>query len=139
MNIYFIGSIMGGRINQSQYGEIVKILKQHGNVFSEHIADESLSEYGETDLEKEEIHDRELERLEKSDLVVAEITTPSLGVGYLVAEALRLNKRIIALYNGEDTLKLSAIIKGNKKIKVHLYKTKDDVERILTSLKNFII
>ncbi len=136
MNIYFIGSILGGRINQSQYREVIEILKQHGNVLSEHIADESLSEYGETDLEKEEIHDRELKRLEKSDLVVAEITTPSLGVGYLIAEALRLNKRIIALYNGEDTLKLSAMIKGNKKTKVHLYKTRDDINRIFTSLLN---
>jgi len=136
MNIYFIGSILGGRINQSQYGEIIEILKQHGNVLSEHIADESLSEYGETDLEKEEIHERELKRLEESDLVVAEISTPSLGVGYLVAEALRLNKKIIALYNGEDTLKLSAMIKGNKKIKVYLYKTKDDINEIFISLLN---
>lgn len=131
MNIYFIGSILGGRTNQMQYRQLVEILKQRGNVLSEHIADESLSEYGETDLEKEEIHNRELKKLEKSDLVVAEITTPSLGVGYLIAEALRLNKRIIALYNGEDTLKLSAMIKGNKKIEVHLYKTPEDLKAIL--------
>ena len=38
MNIYFIGSIRGGRINQPNYAEIVEILKQKGNVLSRHVA-----------------------------------------------------------------------------------------------------
>src|ERR1035437_7960798 len=116
--ILFIGAIRGGRINQPQYTDIIEILKKYGTVLSEHVADESLSEYGETDIEKEEIHNRELDALKKSDLVVAEVTTPSLGVGYLVSQAINLNKKVIALYNGDDTLKLSAMIKGNKNIKV---------------------
>ncbi|MDO8482501.1 MAG: nucleoside 2-deoxyribosyltransferase [bacterium] len=131
--IFFIGSIRGGRINQPEYVGIVEILKQYGIVFSKHVADKSLGEYGETDLEKEEIHDRELDTLKNSDLVVAEVTTPSLGVGYLISQAVSLNKKVIALYNGEDTLKLSAMIKGDKDVKVHLYKTKEDLNAILTS------
>lgn len=131
--IFFTGAIRGGRINQLQYAGIVEVLKQYGTVFSEHVADKSLGEYGETDLEKEEIHDRELDMLGKSDLVVAEVTEPSLGVGYLISQAINLNKKIIALYNGEDTLKLSAMIKGNKNIKVHLYKTEEDLKAIFNS------
>lgn len=134
VKIFFIGSIRGGRINQPQYAGIVEILEQYGIVFSEHVADKSLGGYGETDLEKEEIHNRELDNLLKSDLVVAEVTTPSLGVGYLLAEALRLNKKVIALYNGEDTLKLSAMIKGNKNVKVYLYKTEEDLRKIFTAV-----
>ncbi len=131
--IFFIGSIRGGRINQPHYVGIVEILKQYGIVFSEHVADKSLGEYGETDLEKEEIHDRELETLGKSDIVVAEVTTPSLGVGYLISQSISLNKKVIALYNGEDTLKLSAMIKGDKNVQVHLYKTEEDIISILNS------
>src|SRR3989338_1666786 len=131
--IFFIGSIRGGRINQPHYAEIVEMLEQYGTVFSKHVADKSLGEYGETDLEKEEIHDRELDTLKKSDLVVAEVTAPSLGVGYLISQAITLNKRVIALYNGEDTLKLSAMIKGDKNVKVYLYKTQKDLNTILTS------
>ncbi|MCR4328106.1 MAG: nucleoside 2-deoxyribosyltransferase [Patescibacteria group bacterium] len=134
--IFFMGSIRGGRVNQPHYAEIVEILEQYGTVLSEHVADKSLGEYGETDLEKEEIHDRELDTLHKSDVVVAEVTTPSLGVGYLIAQAIHLNKKVIALYNGEDTLKLSAMIKGNKNVGVYLYKTREDLIAILNSEVN---
>lgn len=133
IKIFFIGSIRGGRISQPQYVEIVEILEQYGIVFSKHVADKSLGGYGETELEKEEIHDRELDILEKSDLVVAEVTTPSLGVGYLISQAINLNKKVITLYNGEDTLKLSAMIKGDKNVKVYLYKTPEDITAIINS------
>lgn len=133
IKIFFIGSIRGGRINQPQYVGIIEILEQYGIVFSKHVAGKSLGEYGETDLDKEEIHDRELETLKKSDFVVAEVTTPSLGVGYLIAEAIKLNKKVIALYNGEDTLKLSAMIKGDRNVRVHLYKTQKDLPAIFNS------
>ena len=133
IKIFFIGSIRGGRISQPQYVGVVETLEQYGTVFSKHVADKSLGKYGETDLEKEEIHDRELDTLKESDLVVAEVTTPSLGVGYLISQAINLNKKVIALYNGEDTLKLSAMIKGDKNVNVYLYKTKEDLNAILTS------
>src|SRR3989338_7417229 len=107
MDIFFIGAIRGGRAHQPKYADIVALLKKFGTVLSEHIADETISDYGETDLSKEEIHAREIESLKKSDVVVAEVTTPSLGVGYLLGEAVRLGKRVIGLYCGEDTDKLS--------------------------------
>ena len=133
MKIFFTGAIRGGRARQPNYAAIVKILRQYGTVLSEHVADETISEYGETDVSKEKIHDRELEALAKSDAVVAEVTTPSLGVGYLIAHASRLEKKIIALYNGEDTLKLSAMIKGDAHVTVYAYETLDDLQKTLNS------
>lgn len=130
MKIFFTGSIRGGRMNQPNYNNIVEMLSKYGEVFSKHIAEESLGEYGETSLDQEEIHDRELETLKECDVVVAEVTTPSLGVGYVVAEATQLNKKIIALYNGEDTLKLSAMIKGDKNVHVRTYQKEEDLENI---------
>ncbi|MEK7083833.1 MAG: nucleoside 2-deoxyribosyltransferase [Patescibacteria group bacterium] len=131
MNIYFAGAIRGGRAEQPKYEEFVRILKQHGTVCSEHVGDETISAYGETDLVAEEIHERELKVLEKSDVVVAEVTTPSLGVGYLIAQAEKMGKRILAFYHGQDSLKLSAMIKGNAHVDVHMYERLEDVERIL--------
>ena len=132
-NIYFAAAITGGRMNQPHYAEIVEILEQYGTVFSKHVADKSLGEYGETDIGKEEIHARELERLTQSDIIVAEVTTSSLGVGYLIAQAVSQHKKVIALYNGEDSMKLTAMIAGDKNIDVRLYKTKEDVARIFDS------
>ena len=77
-NIYFAAAITGGRMNQPHYAEIVEILEQYGTVFSKHVADKSLGEYGETDIGKEEIHARELERLTQSDIIVAEVTTSAM-------------------------------------------------------------
>jgi len=135
-NIYFAAAITGGRMNQPHYAEIVEILEQYGTVFSKHVADKSLGEYGETDIGKEEIHARELERLTQSDIIVAEVTTSSLGVGYLIAQAVSQHKKVIALYNGEDSMKLTAMIAGDKNIDVRLYKTKEDLVRIFDTTLN---
>jgi len=135
-NIYFAAAITGGRMNQPHYAEIVEILEQYGTVFSKHVADKSLGEYGETDIGKEEIHARELERLTQSDIIVAEVTTSSLGVGYLIAQAVSQHKKVIAIYNGEDSMKLTAMIAGDKNIDVRLYKTKEDLVRIFDTTLN---
>ena len=133
MKIFFTAAITGGRAKQPQYTDIVETLEQYGTVFSKHVAEATLGAYGETDVTKEEIHDRELDALRKSDVAVAEVTTPSLGVGYLVAQAVNLNKKVIALYNGEDSMKLTAMVAGDKQIRVRLYKTREDLVTIFNS------
>jgi hypothetical protein len=131
MNIFFIGSIRGGRAQQPRYALIVKILEKHGTVSPTHVSDEALSQYGETNLSAKEILERERDKLAKADIVVAEVTTPSLGVGYLIASATSVGKKVIALYCGDDTLKLSAIIKGDPMVAVHTYKADEEIEKIL--------
>jgi nucleoside 2-deoxyribosyltransferase len=132
MNIFFIGSIRGGRANQPRYAHIVETLAQYGTVSSQHVSDEALSEFGETRLTGAEILERELATLATCDVVVAEVTTPSLGVGYLIGRATMQNKKVIALYNGDDTLMLSGIIKGDKQVDLHTYKTDTDIDSILS-------
>ncbi len=134
MNIFFTGSIRGGRSHQPNYALIVDVLKKYGTVISPHVSDETISHHGETHLSAGEILERELAALEKSDIVVADVTTPSLGAGYMIASASAAGKKIIALYCGEDTLALSAILKGDPNVKVRAYKTKEDVENTLAEL-----
>jgi nucleoside 2-deoxyribosyltransferase len=131
MNIFFTGSVRGGRAHQKEYETIVQVLEKHGTVFSKHVSAEEVSEYGETDLTSEEILDREQQALAQSDCVVAEVTTPSLGVGYLIGRATAQEKRVIALYGGEHTLRLSAIIKGDPLVTVLCYKSEADIENLL--------
>lgn len=129
-NILFVGAIRGDRAHQPTYLEITTLLKKCGTLLSDHVADETISDYGETDLSKEAIYDREMESLKKCDVVVAEVTTPSLGVGYLIAQAVTAQKRVICLYHGEDTYKLSAMIKGSKDVKIYTYAQASDLEKI---------
>ena len=56
MNIYFSGSIQGGQQDADLYAELIKELKQYGNVLTEHVG----LKVQETNLTDKEIHDRDL-------------------------------------------------------------------------------
>jgi len=127
MNIFFTGSIRGGRAMLPLYEIIVRELQKYGQVLSAHVADQNITVYGETDLSKEEIYDREMESIKNSDVLIAEVTTPSLGVGFEIAQALNKAKRVICLYQGGNTYKLSAMIKGDPRVEVLTYSTKEEL------------
>lgn len=131
MTIFFTGSVRGGRAQQPRFVQILKALETYGTVSSEHIADKALGHFGETALPADEVRERELRALASCDVVVAEVTSPSLGVGYLLNEATRSEKKVVALYCGDSLEKLSSIVKGDPKIDVRLYKTEDDIKSAL--------
>uniref|UniRef100_A0A9L0RAR5 2'-deoxynucleoside 5'-phosphate N-hydrolase 1 n=1 Tax=Equus caballus TaxID=9796 RepID=A0A9L0RAR5_HORSE len=58
------------------------------------------------------IHERDLAWLQQADVVVAEVTQPSLGVGYELGRAVALNKRILCLFRPQSGRVLSAMIRG---------------------------
>lgn len=120
MIIYFAGSISGGRGDQAVYRQIIDLLKQHGTVLTEHFGDASLTSAGE-DLADGAIHDRDLEWLRRADLLVAEVTTPSLGVGYEIGRAVEWGKRVICLYRPSRERRLSGMIAGCAGVVVREY------------------
>lgn len=129
MKIYFAASITGGREDTHIYAEIISFLKKHGEVLTEHIGDSSLGASGEKD--KSFVHDRDVEWLFSSDIVVAEVSTPSLGVGYELGRAAEHKKRILCLYRKNSPRALSGMISGSKDMHVHIYETLEDAERII--------
>ncbi len=136
MKIYFAGSISGGRDDQEIYLEIIEFLKEKGHkVLTEHIANSNLSSYGETNLTREDIFLRDVEWIRESDIFIAEVTQVSLGVGYEIGFAESLGKKIVCLYREKEGKKLSAMVDGNKKIKVIKYleidKLKEELEKFL--------
>ena len=74
--------------------------------------------------------------LESCDIVIAEITAPSLGVGYEIAYAEALHKKIIALFNQTSGTKPSAMLNGNPNITLiyysHFEKLKEQLIRLLS-------
>ncbi len=83
--------------------------------------DDKLNEKGE-DISENAIFERDTEWLKESDIIVAEVTQPSLGVGYEIAIGESLGKRIICLFK-QKSGNLSAMIKGNRKLEVLEYKS----------------
>lgn len=78
MKIYFAGSIRGGRDRVNDYAKIVNKLQEFGEVLTVHVANPELCDKGEGKLSLKEIYDRDMEWLNQADLVVAEVSMPSL-------------------------------------------------------------
>jgi nucleoside 2-deoxyribosyltransferase len=131
MNIYFGGSISGGRADIGIYIELIAYLKKYGHVLTEHIADTDLTSAGERDLTNEFIHDRDMEWLKSADVIVAEVTVPSLGVGYELGRAVEMRKKILCLYRPKDIRRLSAMLVGSRGITVRAYETLDEAKRLI--------
>jgi nucleoside 2-deoxyribosyltransferase len=114
INIYFAASIRGGRDYAPEYQKLITELNKYGKVLTEHIADNALLAQ-EAHLSDEQIHDRDVQWLRESDVVVAEVTQTSMGVGYELATALFLNIPVLCLFNNSQGRQLSAMIKGQTK------------------------
>jgi 2'-deoxynucleoside 5'-phosphate N-hydrolase len=133
MKIYFAGSIRGGRRDVSLYQSIITILSSFGEVLTEHVGDVSLSEKGDDGPDDPFIHDRDMAWLKACDILVAEVSVPSLGVGYELGQAVVLKKPVLCLYRVESDRSLSALIAGNPDIQTAVYASIDELPKILDS------
>ncbi len=130
MKIYFAGSIRGGRGDREIYLEIITLLKEYGQVLTEHIGHGTLTHMGQTDLTNEEIYTKDTDWIRESNVVVAEVTTPSLGVGYELGFAEGIQKKIIALYRNLPDRGISAMVSGNKYIECVEYKEVGELKEV---------
>ncbi len=131
MKIYFAGSISGGRGDVETYYQLINYLKNFGEVLTEFIGNTALSSSGEGELNDKFIHDRDVEWLLSADVLVAEVTTPSLGVGYEIGRALENGKKILCLYRNISGKRISAMIKGAPGMEVHEYNGLDEAKEVL--------
>ena len=78
--IYFAGSIRGGRVDANLYKEIIEYMKKDNIVLTEHVGSNiSQTEQG---IKDTQIYVQDTKLIKESDLIIAECTCPSLGVGY---------------------------------------------------------
>ena len=68
-------------------------------------------------------------------MLVAEVSTPSHGVGYEIGYALSLNKPVLCLH--KKTIKVSKMITGNPNPLLQVSSYQDEDEAI-TFLRNFL-
>lgn len=138
--VYFAGSIRGGREDAALYRRIIEYFQKTDIVLTEHVGDLSLSKHegstpkGFSDGEKDvAIYLQDTGWLQESDIVVAECTTPSLGVGYELAYAEKLGKPVHIFYDSTRTT-LSAMLTGDKYFDIHPYKTEEEIYPVIDSI-----
>lgn len=126
--VYFSGSITGGREDIGLYRRLIEALEADGcRVIAGAVAAEHIGDGGEA-LAVAEIFARDLRWIDEADIVVAEVSVPSHGVGYEIAYA-RHSRGIpvVALYRPGRTRRCSAMISGDPGIRFIEYMDPDDV------------
>ena len=131
MKIYFAGSIRGGRQDAELYRKVIAALKEKHQVLTEHVGNLSLSTV--EDKGDKAIYEQDMAWLRESDLVVAECTQVSLGVGYELAYAEAHGKEVHIFYRPKETM-LSAMLSGNEYFHIHQY---DSEEELLAQVRAF--
>ena len=131
MKIYFCGSIRGGRQLASNYEKLIAMLGIYGGVLTEHLGSNEIIENKDRVLTDKEIHDRDLQWVRESDVVVADVTVPSLGVGYEIGKAIEMGKPVLCLFNTSLNYTLSAMIAGSDEVLNYSYKNPEELGRIL--------
>ncbi|MBU3968506.1 MAG: nucleoside 2-deoxyribosyltransferase [Euryarchaeota archaeon] len=136
MKIFFAGSIRGGRQLVPTYQYIIRFLKSRDfTVISEHVAAEGLEKV-EAKMTEQEIYEKDANWIEESDRVVAEITVPSIGVGYEICHAARHKKPVLCVY--QEGTNASAMVLGNSTgyVTAKSYSDKNQLEEILLEFLN---
>jgi len=87
MKVYFSCSITGGRDDQPIYRQMVDALINDGHMVpTAHLADGSIAA-AEKSVEACDVFRRDANWVKECDVLVAEVSTPSHGVGYEIALA----------------------------------------------------
>lgn len=129
MKIYFAGSIRGGRVDTQLYHRMIEHIKKNHIVLTEHVGDISLQE-STTDRE---IYAQDTAWLREADLVIAECTCPSLGVGYELAYAEAHGVPCHIFFDRAKT-HLSAMLTGDDYYHIYPYDNEAEIYPVLDEI-----
>ena len=95
--IYFAGSIRGGREDLALYAALIARLQERAEVLTEFIGESTLEDQEAATMTDYDIYERDMALLREADAIVAECSTPSLGVGYELGSAYALGLPVYIL------------------------------------------
>ena len=124
--VYFAGSIRGGREDAQLYHELIQHIQETDVVLTEHVGSVSGSVFGSGEDYDHRIYAQDTAWLKECDLVIAECTRPSLGVGYELAYAEALRKPVYIFYRRSEA-HLSAMLAGDDYFRIFPYETKEEL------------
>jgi nucleoside 2-deoxyribosyltransferase len=131
VNIYFACSITGGRQDEAVYQLLVSALHEAGHIVPTALLAGAEVMQLEGIVEAGDIYTRDTAWIRECDLLLAEVSTPSHGVGYEIGYALSLNKPVLCLHRAGQ--KVSKMILGNPHpcLRVCAYESPQEAVEIL--------
>ena len=133
--IYFSGSIRGGRGDAALYKRMIDYMKSTDIVLTEHIGKLNMSFKAQTKAIDTHIYERDTGWLGECDMVIAECTCPSLGVGYELGYAEAHGVPVYVFYN-KSKANLSAMLNGNAHFTIVPYETEEEIYMQLNNILN---
>ena len=111
MKIYFSCSITGGRQDQPIYAALVESLQASGHeVLTAQLSNAAILDE-ERVISASAVYQRDVAWVNECDALIAEVSTPSHGVGYEISLALSLGKPVLCCYQAGRPV--SKMILGN--------------------------
>jgi len=135
MEIYFGCSITGGRNQEREYQQIVNYLIEAGHqVPTAHLSRSDVMEL-ELVVDPVQVYNRDIQWIDNCQVMVAEVSTPSHGVGYEICYALMNQIPVLCLH--KTGIRVSKMITGNKDpmLRVMEYRS---TEHLPALLKDFL-
>lgn len=124
--IYFAGSIRGGRVDAKLYQRMIAFIQQTDTVLTEHVGRPELNLLEQGRDKDAQIYEQDTAWLRQADLLVAECTCPSLGVGYELAYAEKFGVPCHIFYDSTKC-QLSAMLTGNSFFHIHPYTAEEQI------------
>ena len=117
MNIYLACTVRGDRDAIAGLRELVADLEAAGHtVLTRHLLEDDV-ETAEAALSEREIYDRDVKWLNAADVLIADASGSSFGVGFevgwVLARSDRTNQRVLLLYRADRKGRISRLIGGN--------------------------
>jgi nucleoside 2-deoxyribosyltransferase len=134
MIIYCAGPIRGNTSYHENYSEIVRIVESMGHTALSEVSSKFSSSIP---LNAKQVYTRDIKWIDGSKIMIAEVSGPSLGVGFEVSYALFVKKiPVLAIYH-EQAGQISAMISGcsNPLLQIKKYTNIDDLTSVV---KNYI-
>lgn len=125
MKVYFCGSMTGSREKQENYEIIIDFINEFATVINPFVKDKEVIDY-----DPEYIFKRDSANMKACDIVVADITIPSTGVGFELGNFYNLDKPVLVVYD-ENFPSPSTLPRGADKFLVKSYNTIEEEKNII--------
>ena len=117
MTIYLACTVRGGRSAVPALRDLVADLESRGHtILTKHLLDDDV-EGAEGALTEQQVYERDIKWLDAADVLIADASGSSFGVGFevgwVLANADRTGKRVVLLYRSDRRDLISRLIAGN--------------------------
>jgi len=117
MQIYLACTVRGDRGAVGALRSLVATLERGGHtILTKHLLDDDV-DTAESALSERAVYERDIEWLESCDLLIADASGSSYGVGfevgYVLGRSERTDQRVVLLYRAERRDKISRLVAGN--------------------------